>query len=113
MTSHLRYDFPVVSNGANQQGAGAEWDEDIKVAIGPGFEGGEKVGTVRLTNEDKDPPKRVTAAFAFDNRDTATYEGKIPGDGSWNGEEKLQKKGGKKKFKDEIKLLSSNPKRWG
>lgn len=113
MTDNLTYDFPVVSDGPNQQGAGAEWDEDIHEAIGPGYEAGQKVGTVRLTNEEKDPPKRVTAAFSFDNGDTATYEGKIPGNGSWNGKDKLQKKSGKTKFKDEIEVRSSNPKRWG
>jgi hypothetical protein len=118
MTENLRYDFPVASfveHGAPEPRE--SWEDPIFDAEGKDWENGERgddFGTVTVVHEDKAPPKWFEATFRFRDRDAATYEGKVPGDGSWKGKEKLKlKRQGKKKRKDPIELDSRNPKRWG
>jgi hypothetical protein len=118
MTSHLRYDFPVISDGPTHQESGKTWKEKMLDAEGmDGGKPGEPFGMVTLTNEttpDGKPAKKFEAEFSFGDGDTATYGGKIPGDGSWKGKEKLKlQKKGRRPRRDEIELVSTNPKRWG
>jgi hypothetical protein len=118
MAEALRNDFPVASfveHGA--PGRGERWDDPIYDAEGkdwPNGERGDMFGTVTVVHEEEEFPKLFEATFVFKDNDRATYEGKVPGNGSWKGKEKLKlKRGGKKKRKDPIEVDSRNPKRWG
>jgi hypothetical protein len=122
MATEPRYDFPAVSNGeAKTPEAGKTFEENLfqydETRDWTKSEHGLRIGRVLLTYP-KAPvkPKRVEAAFEFDNRETVTYEGPIPGNGSWKGRGGLQFQRGSGKFKDrgdEIEVDSVNPKRWG
>ena len=118
MTSDLRDDFPVASFVEHEDpGRGEKWVDPIHDAEGKDWENGEQgdnFGTVTVVHEDKAPPKWFEATFQFRDGDAAAYEGKVPGNGSWKGKEKLKlKRQGKKKRKDPIEVDSRNPKRWG
>jgi len=120
MTSHLRYDFPVVSlSKPKRPKRGEEWQETIYDAKDRDWkkgEHGEKFGTVKMTHADEEDPKSVTTQFTFDDGDTVTYEGKVPGNGFWKGKERHRFREGIGKFEgrdDEIEVESVNPKRWG
>jgi hypothetical protein len=116
MTSHLRYDFPVISfgdSGAPVPG-GVEVETMYDAEGKTGADRGEEFGTVTLTYEEKPKPKMFVAEFAFHDGDSVTYEGKIPGGGSWKGKEKLKlRRKGRRPRKNEIEVDSWNPKRWG
>ena len=118
MTSNLRYDFPVISfseSGAPVSGRVEEetmYDAEGKT----GSDRGEEFGTVTLMYEEKpgEKPKKFVAEFAFHDGDSCSYEGKIPGNGSWKGKEKLKlRRKGRRPRKNEIEVDSWNPKRWG
>ena len=116
MTSNLRYDFPVISfgdSGAPVPG-GVEVETMYDAEGKTGADRGEEFGTVTLTYEEKPKPKMFVAEFAFHDGDSVTYEGKIPGGGSWKGKEKLKlRRKGRRPRKNEIEVDSWNPKRWG
>ena len=80
-----------------------------------GNDHGEPFGTVTLTYERKDRTLWFEAAFAFDDGETASYEGKAPGRGSGKGREKLKlrQRTGRRPRKDGIEVVSWNPRRWG
>jgi hypothetical protein len=129
-----RYDFPAVSSGKGQR-VGPSLSEarfgDIVLEEEPLYEDvggdwkngewGEQVGTVRLTHEPTTTPGRifVRAAFVFgreDTEETVTYEGLVPGKGSWQGRGRLGFVSGTGKFTDrggQLDVESVNPKHWG
>jgi hypothetical protein len=116
VASHLRYDFPVISfpeSGAPVPG-GEEVETMYEAEGKTGSDRGEEFGTVTLTYEEKPQPKKFVAEFAFHDGDSCSYEGKIPGNGSWKGKEKLKlRRKGRRPRKSEIEVDSWNPKRWG
>jgi len=118
MAEALCNDFPVASFVEHEPpGKGERWDDPIHDVEGRDWENGERgdeCGTVTVVHEDKPFPKRFEATFVFKDGDSATYGGKVPGNGSWKGKEKLKllRKGARPR-KDEIEVDSRNPKRWG
>lgn len=123
MASDLRYDFPVVSDGAIEPPNRGEKRQEAMFQLDKGMkwqkgERGDKVGTLHLSHPEDDSPKTFDARFEFDDGDSVEYEGRIPGNGTWKGKERVRfRKGrGEGKFKDrddEIEVDSVNPKRWG
>lgn len=123
MTEHLKYDFPAISDGEKgPASAGKTAVEDVfeyREGWKDGARGGQ-IGTLSLTYSQEEPPERLTAKFDFTNKqkETVTYEGKVPANGSGKGKGrvKFQKDSGTGKFKDrnnEIDVEFHNPKRWG
>jgi hypothetical protein len=123
MADQLRYDFPVVSDGEIGPPKRGEKRQERMFQLDEGMDWkkgdrGDKVGTIHLTHPKDDTPKTFNARFEFDDGDTVEYEGRIPGDGSWKGKERVRFRNGKGKGKfrdrdDEIDLETVNPKRWG
>jgi hypothetical protein len=117
MAQDKRYDFPAVSDGKpkrpkhreTQEEALYEYDEAKDWKKG---EWGQWIGTVRLVHADGDPAKKVEAVFEFENGETVTYEGDVPGNGSWLGKGRLRQKGSSR-FPADLDVESVNPKRWG
>jgi hypothetical protein len=118
MANQPTHPFPVVSDGNPQRPKRSEirhenlfeYDEDW-----PRGKKGGKIGTVKLTHEDADPPTTVEAEFKFQSG-TVTYEGRIPGGGSWKGKEVFKfrtKTGDPINYPGTLAVDSVNPKRWG
>jgi hypothetical protein len=122
MANDPRYDFPAISKGRPEPAKRGEtrqedifeYDDNKDWKKG---ESGPKIGSVLLNHsKDADPPSTVRAAFTFDKGGSVTYEGKIPGNGSWQGQGRLDFKAGTGTFKDRggtLAVDSVNPKRWG
>jgi hypothetical protein len=122
MANEPRYDFPAVSKGTPEPAKRGEtrqedifeYDDDKDWKKG---ESGPKIGSVRLNHsKEADPPSTVRAEFAFDNGETVTFEGNVPGNGSWKGKGRFEFRDGTGKFKGRGEALavdSVNPKRWG
>jgi len=120
MTSHLRYDLPVMSlSKPKRPKRGEEWQEPIYDAKDVDWKKGKhgpEFGSVKLTHADEENPKSVVAVFTFDDGDEVTYDGGVPGNGSWKGKGRTTFREGTGKFEnrnDEIDVESVNPKRWG
>ena len=125
--SELRYDFPVVSddqrfasdrNLVNASPGDRVVSVETLYQAGPGrFDKGPVVGKLTLAQDvSLDNDKVVTATFDFDDGDTVTFQGKAPGNGSWNGKGAFGYSSGTGKFEFPRKNLpvdSENPKRWG
>jgi hypothetical protein len=112
------YDFPAVSDGNPKRPKRGETQRETLFEYDQKKDWkkrgwGRKIGQVRLVHADEDQPKSVEVVFEFDNGESVTYEGTIPGNGAWKGKDRLQRKEGPSRFKDQLDVESVNPKRWG
>jgi hypothetical protein len=118
MAQDPRYGFPAVSDGKPKPPKQGEPQVETVYEYEEGKnwkkgEWGPKIGTVRLEHVgDGDPPKKVEARFQFDNGETVTYEGDVPGNGSWVGKGRFHQQGSSR-FPADLDVESVNPKRWG
>jgi hypothetical protein len=98
--------FPVVSDGEREP---PTWKERVFGDHPQWREGkrGPRKGSVTITERGRD----FEAIFDFDGGEELHYSGAIPGNGSWRGKSRAERRRGS--GRDEIEVESVNPKRWG
>jgi hypothetical protein len=119
------YDFPVVSDRPGEELIGAPPGSTVIVdepiyppeAPDPYGHGNEEIGTVTIV-QFKGQGNRIpfAAHFAFNDGDSVSLTGFVPGNGSWKGKGVVAYGGGTGKFASragQLDLQSDNPKRWG
>jgi hypothetical protein len=119
------YDFPVVSDRRGEELIGAQPGSTVIVdepvyppePPDPYGHGGDEIGTVTIV-QFKGQGNRIpfAAYFAFNDGDSVSLTGFVPGDGSWKGKGVVAYGGGTGKFASrtgQLDLQSDNPRRWG
>jgi hypothetical protein len=119
------YDFPVVSDRRGEELIGAQPGSTVIVdepvyppePPDPYGHGGDEIGTVTIV-QFKGQGNRIpfAAYFAFNDGDSVSLTGFVPGDGSWKGRGVVAYGGGTGKFASragQLDLQSDNPRRWG
>ena len=119
------YDFPVVSDRRGEELIGAQPGSTVIVdepvyppePPDPYGHGGDEIGTVTIV-QFKGQGNRIpfAAYFAFNDGDSVSLTGFVPGNGSWKGKGVVAYGGGTGKFASrtgQLDLQSDNPRRWG
>jgi hypothetical protein len=108
-------DFPAVSDGPTPAEPG-DWEETLyEVVEGKDWkkkQWGDEIGTVRLEQSDGEVEATFTFREAPGGR-KVKYRGPVPGGGSWRGESTLRHVEGDDRGRPNLKVESTNPKRWG
>jgi hypothetical protein len=123
------HDFPAVSESVDAGSTGSLIearpgttvivDDTVYQWVGPDpYDRGEQIGTVTIVHWKSATGDRVpfTAHFEFDDGDTVSLTGVVPGKGTWKGKGVVAYGGGTGKFAGrtgQLDLESDNPKRWG
>ena len=113
------YDFPVISDDEKKAPKpGDTWEEKLYEATDARFAKGRQMGRVELEAERGQGPPYLTARFTFNDGDTVTLRGEVPGMGSWIGKGRVEyvPGSGSGKFKNRtgsMEVEFENPKRWG
>jgi hypothetical protein len=124
-TEGAGYDFPVVSDRRGEELIGAQPGSTVIVdepvyppePPDPYGHGGDEIGTVTIV-QFKGQGNRIpfAAYFAFNDGDSVSLTGFVPGNGSWKGKGVVAYGGGTGKFASrtgQLDLQSDNPRRWG